>query len=81
MGIIDRRGVGRVHHLDVGTLWLQEQQLRKVVELKKVAGLGNPSDLLTKHSTQERIDHFCELIGYYFAGGRASSTSALQSFF
>ena len=29
LGIVERRGVGRVRHLDVGTLWLQEQQLRK----------------------------------------------------
>jgi hypothetical protein len=78
LGIIERRGVGRVRHLDVGTLWLQEQQLRKVVELKKVAGLENPSDLLTKHFTQERIDHYCELIGYSFADGRASSTAGLH---
>ena len=42
LGIIERRGVGRVRHLDVGTLWLQEQQLRQVVELKKIHGLKNP---------------------------------------
>ena len=63
--------------MDVGTLWLQEQQLRKVVELKKVAGLENPRDLLTEHLAQERIDHYCELIGYSFADGRASSTAGL----
>ena len=49
LGIIERRGVGRVRHLDVGALWLQEQQLRKVVELRKIAGLENPCNLLTKH--------------------------------
>ena len=52
LGIIERRGVGCVRHLDVGTLWLQEQQLRKVIELRKVAGLENPNDLLTTHLTQ-----------------------------
>ena len=63
LGIIARRGVGRVRHLDVGTLWLQEQQRRKVVESRKVAGLGNPSDLFSKLLAQERIEHYCELIG------------------
>ena len=29
LGILERRGVGRVRHLDVGALWLQEQQVRK----------------------------------------------------
>ena len=49
LGIIERRGVGRVGHVDVGTLWLQEQQLRRAVELKKVEGLKNLGDLCTKH--------------------------------
>ena len=78
LGMIERRGVGRVRHLDVGTLWLQEQHSRKVVELHKVAGLVNPIDLLTKHLTQERIDHYCELIAYTFAEGRSSFTSGLH---
>ena len=56
-----------MRHLDVGTLWLQEQQLKKVIELKKVAGLENPSDLLTKHLSRERIDHYSDIIGYSYA--------------
>ena len=31
LGILERRGVGRVRHLDVGALWLQEQALRRAV--------------------------------------------------
>ena len=46
LGIVERRGVGRVRHLDVGTLWLQAQQLHKAVELMKVEGLKNPADSL-----------------------------------
>ena len=30
LGIIGRRGVGRVRHLDVGTRWLQNHQIRRV---------------------------------------------------
>ena len=57
---------------------LQEQQFRNVVALRKVAGLGDPSDLLTKHLIQESVDHYCELIGHLFAAGRASSTCGLR---
>ena len=32
LDIIERRRGGRVRHLDVGTLLLQKQQLRKVIE-------------------------------------------------
>ena len=38
LGILERQGAGRVRHLDIGVLWLQEQQLRRVVELTKVLG-------------------------------------------
>ena len=63
LGIIERRGVGRVRHLDVGTLWLQEQQLRRVVDLRKVEGLKNPGDLCTKYLSLERIDTYSGMIG------------------
>ena len=39
-GIVERWGSGRVGHLDVGTLWLPEQQLRKVIELRKLQALN-----------------------------------------
>ena len=49
LGIIERRGVGRVRHLEVGSLWIQEQQLKKIIEMLKDPGLENPADLVTKH--------------------------------
>ena len=36
LGILERHGVGRVRHLDIGVLWLQDKQLRRVLELAKV---------------------------------------------
>ena len=44
LGIVERRGVGRVRHLDVGMLWLQEQQLRQVIATQKILGAENPTD-------------------------------------
>ena len=38
LGILERQGVGGVRHLDLGVLWLQEHQLRRVVELTKMLG-------------------------------------------
>ena len=46
LGIIEMRGLGRVGHFDVGTLWLQAQQLHKVVEVAMVEGLNNNQHLL-----------------------------------
>ena len=38
LGVLQRQGVGRVRHLDVGVLCLQEQQLKRIIELTKVSG-------------------------------------------
>ena len=51
-GIAPRRGVGKVRHLDTGTLWLQENDLKKVTELVKVPGVSNIADISTKMFSQ-----------------------------
>ena len=43
LGILERRGVGRVRPFDVGTLWLQDKQLRRVLKVVKVLGTANPA--------------------------------------
>ena len=48
-GILERQGIGRVRHLDIGVLWLQENQLRRIIELAKIAGTENTADLMTKN--------------------------------
>ena len=78
LGIIKRRGVGRVRPLDVGTIWLQEQQFRRVVDLRKVEGLKNPGDLCTKYLSLDRIDTYSDMMGYEYASGRADATADLN---
>jgi hypothetical protein len=41
-GIIERRGLDKVRHIDVNVLWLQEQEIRGRVPLRKVDGTRNP---------------------------------------
>ena len=62
LGILERQGVGRVRHLDIGVLWLQEQQLRRIVGLTKVLGTSNPADLMTKHLAQEALNQYVEVL-------------------
>ena len=47
--------------------------------MKKVAGLLNPGDLLTKNICIERIDTYPDIIGYVFSEGRGSATSKLNA--
>ena len=68
-----------MRHLDVGTLWLQEQQLRLVLKVVKVLGTANPADLMTKHVPKEVADKYAALLGFEFVGGLAATASRLYS--
>ena len=49
LGVAQRSGLGKLRHLQTGALWLQDQQLKKVVVLGKINGSDNASDLMTKN--------------------------------
>jgi hypothetical protein len=46
--IASRQGIGKVRHLEVRYLWLQDQVRRGSIKLVKVWGKENPADVLTK---------------------------------
>ena len=79
LGILERQGVGRVRHLDIGVIWLQEQQLRRVVKITKVFGTSNPADLMTKHIGQESLNQYAEVLQHDFRQGRSATTARLHS--
>lgn len=45
MGILERRGLHKVRHLDVDTLWLQQQSAKEVLPIVKVSSERNSADL------------------------------------
>ena len=49
LGIVNRQGLGKVRHVRVQYLWIQERVRRGELAMKKVPGAENPADLLTKH--------------------------------
>ena len=53
IGICRRRGLGRVRHLAVADLWVQERVRAKDFELVKIAGADNLSDIMTKGSIEK----------------------------
>ena len=54
-GISSRRGLGKLRHVELNELWLQDQVSRGRVTVRKIKGEENFSDSLTKHSSPERI--------------------------
>ena len=55
LGVASRRGVGRIRHLHTAALWLQGVVSDKLIEVRKVKGVGNVADLLTKHLASPRV--------------------------
>jgi hypothetical protein len=49
--IASRVGLGKVRHLEVRFLWLQEAVRRKLVQVRKIPGIWNPADVATKSKT------------------------------
>jgi hypothetical protein len=73
IGICKRSGIGRVRHLAVGQLWVQEKFRSGEITLCKVLGTENPADLLTKHVPRDTADHLLWRIFVSREDGRAES--------
>ena len=54
-GIANRRGLGKLRHIELSELWIQDQIARGRITVYKIDGSENSSDSLTKHSCGERI--------------------------
>ena len=51
LGIAKRTGAGKMRHININTLWVQNVQESGGVEYHKVLGTENPADLMTKYLT------------------------------
>ena len=49
LGMVNRQGLGKLRHVKVQYLWLQERVRRKDLSVDKVLGTENPADLMTKY--------------------------------
>ena len=79
VGICRRTGIGRVRHLAVGQLWVQERLRDGDFKLYKVLGAANPADLLTKHLARDTIDKHLETMSIMRAEGRAASAPTVNA--
>ena len=57
------RGIGRMRHLSVKTLWLQGAVHRGRLRLFKVWGEINPADVLTKYQDRASLQRLLALAG------------------
>jgi hypothetical protein len=77
--IASRRGCGRIRHIDVATLWVQEKVANGEVSIKKVAGTENLADILTKHVDRNILDRHLKSMGFERCIGRHSIMPKIES--
>ena len=69
-GIASRRGLGKVRHIEVNQLWIQEKVADGTVELQKTPGVYNLADTLTKHVGRDILENHLNDTFQYAASGR-----------
>ena len=77
-GMCHRRGLGKVRHMDVQMLWLQQKVQNREVGLKKVAGKQNLGDLLTKYTDAQVLRFLIRSMSMAFSCGRSGVAPLLQ---
>ena len=55
-GIAERTGLGKVRHIEVNQLWIQEKVREGRIQLVKVDGVENLADALTKYVESDMLE-------------------------
>jgi len=73
-GIANRKGLGKVRHIEVNQLWIQDRISRGDLMVNKVNGKENIADILTKHVNSEDIRIHLFKTGQSIQAGRHEIT-------
>ena len=64
LGIAQGGGSGKLRHIDVQWLWIQEVHHEGKFRGNEIAGKENPADLMTKHLSSDELNKHIERLGY-----------------
>ena len=78
LAIAQRQGLGKLRHLKVQYLWVQERVRRGDLGVKKVHGKVNPADLLTKHLNVVDMTKHVEFLGFETSASRSEFAPKLH---
>ena len=73
LGVVRRKGNGKLRHVKVGKMWIQEKEETGELMFGKVKGEVNPSDLMTKGLCIKVMERHMTCIGQGIRGGRADA--------
>ena len=74
LSVAQRKGTGKMRHVRIGQLWIQEAAENDELIFRKVKGEENPADLGTKHLTRKKIDELLAKISLHEVEGRADQS-------
>ena len=69
-GIALRRGMGKIRHIEVNQLWVQDKVAKGEVKIQKIATTENLADHLTKYLNQEGVLEHMNGTWQWFEEGR-----------
>ena len=80
IGMVRREGLGKVRHLAVADLWIQQKARDNIITYHKVDGKKNPSDMLTKGLGAAKIEQYLSMIGVVTRTGRSTIAPTLSDY-
>ena len=79
IGIVHRQGLGKLRHVEVDVFWIQEQQARRLMPLRKVPGPQNPADMGTKNIAVALMEQYLAQLNLESTAGRAAVAQQLHA--
>ncbi len=79
IGMVNRTGAGKLRHVRVQYLWVQDKVRSGELGVVKVPGEENPADLLTKHVNAQTLSRHVWRLGFEVLHNRASSAPTLNA--
>ena len=70
LGMVRRRGVGKVRHIEVKELWIQDKVHSGEIEVRKAKSSENLADVFTKYVNQEKMNEAMHKMGFEARGSR-----------
>ena len=76
--IVTRRGLGKVRHIAVNELWMQEKVAQHLVSIHKIKNKFNLADLMTKYLSKDEIEQIMDYMQHVFMTGRNKDAPELS---
>ena len=79
LSIVNRQGLGKLRHINVQYLWVQDRVKAGEFSVTKVPGKQNPADLMTKHLPAHEMKTHMQALAMETSSTRASIAPTLSS--